>query len=329
MYLVTGGSGFIGSALVKRLVQLNYQVRVFDNNSRGKTNRLNSISDQIEIVNGDIRDKQQVAAAMQGVTGVFHLACVNGTEYFYSKSDLVLDVGVKGMCNVLDACIENKVKKFILASSAEVYQTPNTIPTDETTPLVIPDPLNARYSYGGTKIISEIMAINYSKYFEQMLIFRPHNIYGPDMGQEHVIPQLLLKIKSKLAKSQAKSQIDLPIQGNGQETRAFCYIEDLISGLIILLENCPDKLGIYNIGTMDEVSILELVATMGKIINQEINIITGELTDGSTLRRCPDITKISKLGYQPQVSLSSGIEKTLNFYMQLNVDCFNHFAISQ
>ncbi len=314
--LVTGGSGFIGSALVKRLVHLKYKVRVFDNNSRGQVDRLQSINKQIEIIEGDIRDPKQVLAAMEGVECIFHLACVNGTEYFYSKADLVLDVGVKGMCNVLDAGIKHSVKKLILASSAEVYQTPGIIPTDETVALTIPDPLNSRYSYAGTKIISEIMAVNYSKYFEQVLIFRPHNIYGPDMGKEHVIPQLILKIKDSLQNQNSnQSEIKLTIQGSGQETRAFCYIDDLVDGLIILLEKSSDRLAIYNIGTMREVSINSIIEIISKTINKNIIIVNEKLTQGSTLRRCPDIGKIAKLGFVPQVSLEQGIKNSLNFYL--------------
>lgn len=318
IYLVTGGSGFIGSALVKELVRLNYKVRVFDNNSRGKVGRLDPIMDKIEFICGDIRNKEEVLQATKDVSCVFHLACVNGTEYFYSKADLVLDVGVKGMCNIVDACIHNKVTKLILASSAEVYQTPNKIPTDEQVALTIPDPLNSRYSYAGTKIINEIMAVNYSKYFEQVLIFRPHNIYGPDMGLEHAIPQLILKIKNFVHDNQFSmvDKIDLPIQGSGQETRAFCYIDDLVQGLIILLQQATEKLGIYNIGTMEEVSIIQLIQKMEQIINCRINIIPNKLTAGSTLRRCPDLGKITKLGYVPKISLAQGLKNTLDFYMQ-------------
>ena len=129
----------------------------------------------------------QVEKATQGMDEVHHLAFVNGTEFFYSQPDLVLDVGVRGMVNVIDACRKHGIGTLVLASSSEVYQTPPKVPTDETAPLAIPDPLNPRYSYGGGKLISELMAINYGrKYFNRVLIFRPHNVYGPDMGWEHV-----------------------------------------------------------------------------------------------------------------------------------------------
>ena len=92
--------------------------------------------------------------ACEGVDSVFHLAFVNGTEFFYSMPDLVLEVGVKGMVNVLDACLHHNIKELFLASSSEVYQTPQNIPTNETEPLSVPDPLNPPYSYCSGKIIS-------------------------------------------------------------------------------------------------------------------------------------------------------------------------------
>ena len=182
-YLVTGGTGFIGSALVRRLVKEGNTVTVFDNNSRGLDHSLSDVQNQIHLIVGDIRKPADVQKACQNIDSVFHLAFVNGTEFFYEKPDLVLDVGIKGMSNILDACIDNNIKEFILASSSEVYQTPPVIPTDETAPLSIPDPLNPRYSYATGKIASEIMAINYGrKHFERVLIFRPHNVYGSYMG---------------------------------------------------------------------------------------------------------------------------------------------------
>src|SRR6516225_10083626 len=100
-YLVTGGSGFLGSALVKRLVEAGHAVRVFDNESRGNQSRLSAVREAIEFIEGDIRDAGAVERATRGVDSVCHLAFVNGTEHFYSHPELVLDVGVKGITNVV------------------------------------------------------------------------------------------------------------------------------------------------------------------------------------------------------------------------------------
>jgi nucleoside-diphosphate-sugar epimerase len=246
--LVTGGSGFIGSALVKALVRSGAKVRVLDDNSRGSPRRLKDVANDIEFIAGDIRDADAVAAAAQGMDELHHLAFVNGTEFFYSQPELVLDVGVRGMVNVIDACRKQKVGTLILASSSEVYQTPPAVPTAEDVALVVPDVLNPRYSYGAGKLISEVMAINFGrKYFERVLIFRPHNVYGPDMGWEHVVPQFALRLHA-LGKSQPSGRLRFEIQGSGAETRSFCFVDDLVAGVMIMRDK-GEHLGIYHVGT--------------------------------------------------------------------------------
>jgi len=140
-YLVTGGTGFIGSVLVKRLVNEGYKIRVLDNDIRGAKERIKEIYDKIDLIKADIRDADAVHKACKGIDCVVHLAFINGTEYFYKMPELVLEVGVKGMINVIDGCIKENVKELVLASSSEVYQTAEKIPTDETVPLIVPDPL--------------------------------------------------------------------------------------------------------------------------------------------------------------------------------------------
>ena len=177
-------------------------MRSLDNDSRGSRDKLGATASEVELIVGDIRDAATVARAVQGMDGVCHLAYINGTEFFYTKPDLILEVAVKGMMNVIDGCLQHDVPELILASSSEVYQTPPRVPTDETAPLIVPDVLNPRYSYGGGKIISELLAINYGRArLRRVLVFRPHNVYGPNMGWEHVIPQFALRCASCTATS--------------------------------------------------------------------------------------------------------------------------------
>ncbi len=313
-YLVTGGSGFIGAALVHRLLKEGHHVKVLDDNSRGDTRRLAHVIDDVEFVQGDIRDRETVIWAIRGVDSVCHLAYVNGTEFFYSKPELVLDVAVKGMVNVLDGCIEHHVPELILASSSEVYQTPPTVPTDESVGLSVPDVLNPRYSYGGGKMICELMAINYGrKYFDRTLIFRPHNVYGPDMGWEHVLPQFILRMKS--LSEHSENPVPFKIQGQGTETRSFIYIDDFTDGLMDVI-NLGENGHIYHIGTQEEVSIADLARYVGSYFNREIVVVPGELAKGGTPRRCPDITKLEALGFQPKFSLSEGLPHIADWYVQ-------------
>ncbi|MBN4049084.1 NAD-dependent epimerase/dehydratase family protein [archaeon AH-315-M20] len=312
-YLVTGGTGFIGNVLVKRLIRDGHEVRILDNDIRGSAERLTDVADKVELVKADIRDVIAVQKACKGMDSVIHLAYINGTEYFYSMPELVLEVGVKGMINVIDGCIKENVKELVLASSSEVYQTPEKIPTDETAQLSIPDPLNPRYCYGGGKIISELLAINYGrKHFDRVLIFRPHNVYGPDMGWEHVIPQFVLRMK-ELCKDNDGEKIKFPIQGTGEETRAFVFIDDFVDGLMLVLEK-GEHLNIYHIGTMDEISIEQVAVEVGKYFEREIEIASGEISNGGPKRRCPNITKLKKLGYEPKVSFEEGLRITARWY---------------
>jgi nucleoside-diphosphate-sugar epimerase len=194
--LVTGGSGFIGSAIVKYLVEKKFNVIVYDNNSRGKIERLKSVKNKIRFIKGDIRDKKKLFSIKENIDTVIHLAYVNGTKFFYKKPFEILDIAVNGLINILDFCKKKKVKKFFLASSSEVYQNPLKIPTDESEMLKIPDIFNPRYSYGGGKIISELYSLYFGQInFKKLIIFRPHNVYGKDMGNEHVVPEFINRLK--------------------------------------------------------------------------------------------------------------------------------------
>jgi nucleoside-diphosphate-sugar epimerase len=311
--LVTGGNGFIGSVLVKALLHAGHRLRVLDDNSRGNARRLKEVAADIDFVSGDVRDAEVVATAASGMDEVHHLAFVNGTEFFYTAPEFVLDVGVRGMINVIDACRRHGIGTLLLASSSEVYQTPPKVPTDESAPLTVPDPLNPRYSYGAGKLISEIMAVNYGrKFFERVLIFRPHNVYGPDMGFEHVIPQFALRLQA-LAAQHPAGRLPFAIQGTGTETRSFCFIDDLVAGVLAMREK-GQHLGIYHVGTTEEVTIADLAHRVARAAGREIELVAGQPAAGGTPRRCPDISKLARLGYKPRVPLDEGLKPTLDWY---------------
>jgi nucleoside-diphosphate-sugar epimerase len=311
--LVTGGSGFIGSALVRALVANGDTVRVFDDNSRGAPRRLAGIAGDIEFIAGDVRDAAAVNVAVRGMDEVHHLAFINGTEFFYSAPELVLDVGVRGMLNVVDACRAAGVGTLVLASSSEVYQTPPRVPTDESAPLVVPDPHNPRYSYGAGKMISEVIALNYGrKFFERVLIFRPHNVYGLDMGFEHVIPSFALRLKAAAARHPG-GKVPFEIQGDGRQTRSFCHIDDLVRG-VMLMRARGEHLGIYHVGTAEEIAIADLARRIAALAGREIELRPGPAPAGGTARRCPDIAKLARLGYTPQVPLANGLPPTVEWY---------------
>ena len=128
-FLITGGSGFVGAALAIRLIGDGHKVRVLDNNWRGPARRLRALADDVEMVQANIRDAEAVRAAARGIERVVHLAAVNGTENFYKHPELVLDVGVRGILNLIDACRAEGIGDLVVASSSEAYQTPPSVPT--------------------------------------------------------------------------------------------------------------------------------------------------------------------------------------------------------
>ena len=303
-FLVTGGTGFIGSNISKLLVNENYNVKIFDNNSRGSLKKISQFKKKIKFIKGDIRNKATLSRALRNTDAVVHLAYVNGTKFFYSKPVTILDIAVKGMLNVIECCIENNIKELYLASSSEVYQTPLKIPTDENEPLKIPDIFNPRYSYGGGKILTELMGVHYGKkYFKKLIIFRPHNVYGANMGNEHVIPQFVSRFKKLKGKN-------FKIQGTGNEIRSFIYIEDFLSGFKSILKK-GKHLNIYNIGTKEKIKIKDLAYKLSKIFKKKIMIKKTSLTKGSAKVRIPNINKIKRLGFRPKFNLDRGLKKTL------------------
>ena len=305
LFLVTGGTGFIGSNICKLLIKQGHKVLIYDNNSRGSLKKLSNIRNQVTFIKGDIRDKKKVFQCCGKVDAVIHLAYINGTKYFYTKPDLILDIAVKGLINVIDGCIKNKIKELYLASSSEVYQTPLKVPTDEDEMLKIPNIHNPRYSYGGGKILTELMGINYGKkFFSKLIIFRPHNVYGKNMGNEHVIPEFIKRFKKLKSKN-------FLIQGSGNEVRSFIYIKDFISAFELILKK-GKHLNVYNIGTSEKVKIKDLAYKLSEILKKKIILKKSALQEGGTKIRLPDIKKIKKLGFKQKYNLTKGLKEILN-----------------
>jgi dTDP-glucose 4,6-dehydratase/UDP-glucose 4-epimerase len=313
-YLVTGGSGFLGAALCRRLVRSGAKVRVLDNHWRGHPRRLQDIAGDIEMVVGEIRDPDAVSRTVDGVDAVIHMSAVNGTRFFYEQPELVVDVAIRGILNVIDACRRHGVGNLVVASSSEAYQSPPLVPTPEDVPLVVPDVMNARYSYGGSKLASELIAINYGRTgFGRVAIFRPHNVYGPDMGFEHVIPELVLKADTAVAAAPMTGAVAFPIKGDGLQTRAFIHVDDFTDGLVTVIDKGA-HLGIYHIGNPQELAMAELAREILAQFGREPAFVHEAAFAGETRRRCPDIKKIKGLGWSPRISLTEGLPGVVAWY---------------
>ena len=317
--VVTGGGGAIGAYLVRRLVREGWDVAVVDTMVRGEAGRLAEVADDIELFSCDVRDQEALERAFVGAEVVMHLAAINGTENFYKRPELVLDVGLRGALAVVGAGRNAGVADLVVASSAEVYQTPSVVPTPETIPLMLPDSLNPRYSYGGSKIATELIAFQYAQdHYRQVQVFRPHNVYGPDMGYKHVIPQFIARAAA--ARDEISSgPAPFEIQGDGTETRAFCYVDDVVDGVLTMYANGGHR-EVFHIGNDEEVSIRDLAVRVADVVGVKVEICPTQAAVGGTQRRCPDIAKMRGLGYRPAVNLDEGLRWTAAWYLEHHSD---------
>lgn len=311
---VTGGAGFVCSALVSRLVADGHTVAVLDDFSRGNKERLPA---EVQINDGNVCDFFEVFDVFRGCDLVIHGAMVQGTQNFTDNPWKTQNVAVRGTLNVLDACRAHGVRDLMLLSSSEVYQGErDSVPTDESVWLSIPDVLNPRFSYGGGKIAMEMLCSAYlaDGSLDRLVIARPHNIYGPDAGSEHIIPQFCERLRALAASTAAPTRLKFPILGTGEETRSYCYISDCVDALTLLVEEAPVGASIWHVGTQDERSTNDVAQSVAECFGREIEIVPGMLAKGSPPRRCPDTTKIETLGYSPKVHFSEGIVKTVDWY---------------
>ncbi len=310
-YFITGGSGFLGASLVSKLIERGDQVTVFDDLSRGDQKKLQKDFDKINFIKGDVRKNKQILNNSKGHNYFIHLAAINGTENFYTNPQSVIDVSVRGILNAVEACKVNNIPNFVLASSSEVYQKPKTFPTKENVELVIPDVHNPRFSYGGGKIISELICLNYYKdFFEKLIIFRPHNVYGPAMGNEHVIPQIINKVNSAIKNKKKK----IVIKGSGDQSRTFIYIDDFTNALIKIIDKGKHR-NIYHIGNSEETNIKQLSKKIMNHMGVNLTLESSSPPEGETDKRLPDNKKIVELGYNQNVSLDEGLKKTISWYV--------------
>jgi UDP-glucose 4-epimerase len=311
--VVTGGGGFIGHHLVSSLIK-DYQVIVLDNFSRGSVQRLSNFKDNLLVLNCDITDYSSIEKSLVDykISVIFHLAAINGTGNFYKIPIKIMDVGILGCFNILKYAKAYGVEKTVMASSAEVYQECDIVPTPEDVPLVVPAVKNPRFSYGLSKIYTEYYSYHFGlENNMNMSIFRPHNVFGPDMGLQHVIPQFLMQF---ISQTDIDSEILVNVKGSLDAIRAFCYVDDIVKGIRLLSEH-NDGVNVYNLGNTQKISMRDLLNEIAGImgykfkVSQEVN----EHVGGSMLR-CPDISKAEQLGFTCSTNLKEGLARTIDWY---------------
>lgn len=321
--LITGGAGFIGYHLARELLQNqpDTELVLADNLQRGRRDadfQALLQRPRVQFLNLDLTDRVSYERLDHDFDQVYHLAAVNGTDLFYKIPHHVLRTNLLSLIYLLDWFQEkNKGGKFCFTSSNEAYAggliafNSLPLPTPEDVPLVIADTYNPRWSYAASKLAGELLVINYARMHNfRALIVRPHNFYGPRAGYDHVIPQFAGRI--------ARQVDPFPLYG-GEDTRTFCYIDDAVRAMQLLMASPRtdgQPIETVHIGDLTEIKMSDLLAKMFQAADwtpQKIEV--KDSVKGSVARRKPDISKLQTLvDWKPEVTLDDGLKRTYDWY---------------
>ncbi|ANV85186.1 NAD-dependent dehydratase [Picosynechococcus sp. PCC 7003] len=300
--LVTGGAGFIGSHLVDRLMTEGHEVICLDNFYTGrKHNLLKWIGNPyFEMVRHDITEPIRLE-----VDQVYHLACPASPIHYQFNAIKTVKTNVMGTLNMLG--LAKRVKaRILLASTSEVYGDPEVHPQPETYHGNV-NPIGIRSCYDEGKRMAETLAFDYHRSNDvDIRVARIFNTYGPNMlpNDGRVVSNFIV---------QALQGKPLTVYGDGSQTRSFCYVSDLVEGLIRLMNQ--DFIGPVNLGNPDEYTILELAQTIQDMVNPNAELAFEPLPQDDPRQRQPDITRAKTyLDWQPTVPLKVGLEKTIAYF---------------
>ena len=304
--LVTGGAGFIGANLCQRLLEQNHEVIAVDNlitSDGSNLKRLQSFPNFTFFKHDIIKPfPRKLTTHNSQLTTIYHLACPTGVPNLTKLAEEMLLTCSRGTRNVLEL-VRLHQAQFLVTSSSEVYGNPLVSPQTENYTGNV-DPIGIRSPYEEGKRFTESLVMMYSrKYKLDTKIVRVFNTYGPgmDTSETRVIPRFL---------QQAVSNQPITIHGHGIQKRTFCYVNDLVSGLLTVMKK--GKSGeVYNLGSDQQVTINELAKLIIKVAKSSSKITEIKRPDHDHESRLPDLTKVKKLGWKLQTSLEDGLRKTL------------------
>jgi len=303
--LVAGGAGFIGSHLCEALVNKNYSVICVDNLGTGKLENLKNIikNKNFKFIKHDIR---QPLKLNEKLDFIFHLASYASPPYYQKYSIDTLMTNSLGTFNILELAKKNKAR-FLITSTSEVYGDPKIHPQKETYWGNV-NPVGVRSCYDEAKRFAESLTMEYMRKFKlDIRIVRIFNTYGPRLQKDdgRVISNFIY---------QALNNLPLTIYGDGSQTRSFCYVSDMVEGLLKMMFTEKAKNEIINLGNPGEFTIKEAAFLIKELTGSKSKIVYKKLPEDDPTRRRPDITKAKKiLNWQPKINLKQGLIETINW----------------
>lgn len=305
IYLVTGGAGFIGSHIVKKLVSNGYQVRVIDNLSNGKLENFSSVLTRIEFIKGDILDTEVLQKAVSGVDYVIHHAAQISVLESIKTPMSYHNSNVTGTLMLLEHCRRFNIKRVVIASSSAVYGNGSKLPLVESSNL---DPTSP---YGLSKYIDELYAKQYYNLYKlETVCLRYFNVYGPGQNAHSPYSAVIPKFINKLMTGEM-----VRIYGDGNQTRDFVFIDDIVKANLLACSapNCGGE--VFNIAGGLSISVNNIYNKICKLIKVNRDPVYTTLREGEVIHSFAAIKKAeTMLNFLPQVSIDEGLKQTINWY---------------
>lgn len=304
--LVTGGAGFIGSHLCDRLLSQGKHVICLDNFFTGSRKNIEHLLDnkEFELIRHDI-----IEPILLEIDGIYNLACPASPVHYQFNAIKTVKTNVIGVTNMLDLADQTKAR-ILQASTSEVYGDPTTHPQPESYWGNV-NPIGIRSCYDEGKRVAETLMMDYHRQHNvDIRIIRIFNTYGPRMAENdgRVVSNFII---------QALKNEDITIYGNGLQTRSFCYVDDLITGMVAFM-NSEDFIGPVNIGNACEFTIKELAQLVIELAGSKSKIVYKPLPSDDPCQRKPDLSLAKeKLGYEPAIQLREGLLKTIEYFKKV------------
>ena len=306
--LVTGGAGFIGSNLVRKLLDQGYKVRVFDDFSTGRRENILDLETDIELIESDLRDFPMVQRSMLGVDYVLHQGALPSVPRSVSDPVRSNDVNVNGTLNVLIAARDARVKRVVYASSSSVYGGISTLPWVET---MSPLPISP---YAASKLAAEHYAqVFYKVYSLETVGLRYFNVFGPRQDPTShysaAIPKFVISMLG------GKSPV---IYGDGKQSRDFTFVDNVVKANLLAIEAEEGVTSeVFNVSCGESYSILDLINTLSKILDVDIKPVFESNRKGDVKHSLADISKARDiLGFEAEVRFEQGLKKTVEWYKE-------------
>jgi len=304
--MVTGGAGFIGSNVAEGLVRRGDRVRVFDNFSTGRRENLAGL-EGVEIVEGDLRDPEQVRGAVAGVEGVFHQAALRSVPRSVDDPVSTNDVNVGGTLNLLMACREAKVRRVVYASSSSAYGDDPALPKVETLPA------NPISPYAVSKLAAEHYCRTFARlYGLETVSLRYFNVFGPRQNPESKYSAVIPRFLQLALEGQP-----LEIHGDGEQSRDFTYIDNVVQGNLLAMDTPGVSGEVFNVACGTRHSLLAIAEAIGAFLGRELPRQHTPPRAGDVKHTLADISKAERLlGYRPQVAFADGIRRTCEYFVE-------------